>query len=131
MNLESLRTKIRECCKEFESVLAAYLFGSSARETTGPKSDLDLALLVEPEAAAEFPVLEFIASLERTCKRRVDLVLLNRAGEVLKFQIRRQGKLIFERDPGKRKCFEIRSRRSYEDFLHMHKRYVRAVLYGG
>ena len=60
-----------------------------------------------------------------------DLVLLNRAGEVLKHQIRRCGRLIFERDSSKRKAFEISGRKLYEDFLYLHRNYVRMVLYAG
>ncbi len=43
------------------------------------------------------------------------------------FEVRRPGKLVFERDTGFRKKFEINGRKSYEDFLYFHKRYVNHV----
>jgi uncharacterized protein len=68
--------------------------------------------------------------LEKSVECPVDVVVLNRAGEILKYEVRRSGKLVFERSPEMRKNAEIRGRKSYEDFLHLHKRYVRKVLYG-
>jgi len=95
-----------------------------------PSSDVDIALLVERAAADDFPLPSFVASLEPACGCPLDVVLLNRAGEVLKHQVRRHGKLLFERDPDKRKHFEIISRKLYEDFLYLHRKYVQTVLYG-
>ena len=69
--------------------------------------------------------------VEKALGSPVDVVVLNRAGEILKYEVRRSGKLIFERSPDMRKKVEIQGRKSYEDFLNLHKRYVRKVLYGG
>jgi hypothetical protein len=45
-------------------------------------------------------------------------------------EVRRSGRLVFDRMPVFRKKFEIQGRKSYEDFLYLHNRYVNAVLYG-
>ena len=121
---------IRECCSQHETIVAAYLFGSAATGKIHPSSDVDIALLVERAAADDFPLPSFVASIEPACGCPLDVVLLNRAGEVLKHQVRRHGKLLFERDPDKRKHFEIISRKLYEDFLYLHRKYVQTVLYG-
>ena len=65
----------------------------------GAASDIDVAVLVEPGREDDFPILAFTAALERTCGQQVDLVLLNRAGELLKYHVRRYGRLIFEETP--------------------------------
>jgi uncharacterized protein len=130
-DLDAVVAKIRECCHREEAINAAYLFGSVVTGRMRATSDVDVAVLVESERELDFPFLAFAASLERECQRPVDLVLLNRAGELLKFQVRRHGRLIFERDPGKRRAFEIIGRKTYEDFLYLHKKHVRAVLYKG
>jgi predicted nucleotidyltransferase len=130
-NLDALVEKIRECCHWEEAIIAAYLFGSALTGRRRATSDIDVAILVEPEREVAFSFLAFAASLERQCRCPVDLVLLNRAGEHLKFQVRRYGRLIFERDSRKRKEFEIIGRKDYEDFLYLHKRHVRAALYKG
>ena len=130
-NEDALAEKIRECCHRQEAIIAAYLFGSAVTGRMQATSDVDVAVLVESEREVDFSFLAFAALLERACETPVDLVLLNRAGEVLKFQVRRYGRLVFERDSRKRKEFEVISRKTYEDFLYLHKRHVRAVLYKG
>ena len=60
--------------------------------------------------------------------RMVDLTVLNRAGELLKHEVRRTGRLICDRYPDRRKAFEILGRKRFEDFFYLHRRYVRTVL---
>ena len=128
-DLDTLVERLRECCRAEEAIIAAYLFGSAATGRMREKSDIDVAVLVSREHEESFPFLEFAASLEGACNRPVDLVLLNRAGELLKYQVRRHGRLIFETDSRKRKQFEVLSRKLFEDFLYLHGRYAGKVLY--
>lgn len=125
-----LTEAIREQCRKNKSIVAAYLFGSFASEKVRPLSDIDVGIFVEPGFENDFPFLAFASSLEKVCNTRVDLILLNRAGELLKYQVRRYGSLIFERDSRMRKRFEVMGRKLYEDFFYLHSRYVRSVLYG-
>ena len=128
-DLDTIIGKILKYCRQEETIIAAYLFGSLSTEKNRVDSDIDVAVLVEPGAEEKFPFLAFAVSLERELNHRIDLILLNRAGELLKYEVRRHGRLIFERDAGKRKRFEIKSRKFFEDFLFLHKRYVNQVLY--
>jgi predicted nucleotidyltransferase len=124
-NLNALVKKIRECCLQEEGIIAAYLFGSSVTERRRAISDIDVAILVEAEFEDNFPFLAFAASLERALKHRIDLILLNRTGELLKYQVRRHGRLIFQKDDRKRKQFEVMGRKLFEDFLFLHKKHVK------
>jgi uncharacterized protein len=129
-DVERILATLTEICRQEQLIVAAYIFGSAASRKMHGASDIDLAILVEFGHEESFPLLPFAASVDRVCGRPVDLVLLNRAGEVLKHQIRRYGRLIFERNPCMRKAFEIQGRKLYEDFLYLHRNYVRSVLYG-
>jgi predicted nucleotidyltransferase len=122
--------KIAALCSREKRITAAYLFGSAAVGKRRPSSDIDIAILVERDCVDEFPLVTFISSVEKLCGCPVDVVLLNRAGELLKYEVRRSGRLIFERNARKRKQFEVLGRKSYEDFLYLHRRYVDSVLYG-
>lgn len=122
---------IAEYCKQYKEIVAVYLFGSRAEDTHTSQSDVDLAILLNNKIAAEFDLLDFIVSLERMLELPVDAVVLNRAGEVLKFQVRLHGVLLYESDVRIRKEFEVTSRKYYEDFQYLHRRYAREVLYGG
>jgi predicted nucleotidyltransferase len=126
---EGLTEVVRGQALSYPPILAVYLFGSQSTGKAKPESDLDLAILLQPGQEKDFPLLELAVSLERTLGRRVDLVILNRAGELLKYQVRRNGRLLFERDPRLRKQFEIRGRKSFEDFLYLHRRYLRRAFH--
>ncbi len=125
-----IREKLSELCRQEPAVTAAYLFGSFGKGgSPRPTSDVDVALLLNEKESASSCPLTFAVSLEKACDRRIDMVILNRAGELLKREVRRTGIVVFERDARARKRFEVMGRKTYEDFLHLHQRYVQAVLY--
>ena len=100
-------------------VVAAYLFGSQARATATAGSDVDVALLLDPafDLESHFAYrLEPMVALESVCRRSVDVVILNQASLVLRNQVLRYGRLIFERDHRQRVAFELQSRFAYYDF---------------
>lgn len=125
--LEGLTELVRSQALLYPAIQAVYLFGSQSTGKAKPDSDLDLALLLQPGREMDFPLLELAVSLEKALGKKVDLVILNRAGELLKYQVRRFGRLLYDRDPRSRKQFEIRGRRSFEDFLYLHRRYLGQV----
>ena len=106
-----------------------WLFGSIAKGSARSDSDIDLAVLAD-NTTANLPILPLITELESVLGRPVDVVLLNRAGDLLRYEVRKHGRLLYERNSLARKEFEVRSRKSFEDFLHIHKKYVAKVLYG-
>jgi predicted nucleotidyltransferase len=126
-----MEANIIAICENEPLIVAAFLFGSYAKGKDKPSSDIDVALLLSEKKAIEFSRLQFAAKLEKKLRAMVDVVILNNAGEVLKFQVRRDGKLIFERSSKQRKQFEVKSRKLYEDFLYLHRNYAKKVLYGG
>jgi predicted nucleotidyltransferase len=118
-------------CEREPAIAAAYIFGSCAKGNEKPTSDIDLAILLDETRKSQFSLLDFISTIEKKTGCDVDVVVLNTAGEVVKYEVRRHGRLIFERSSACRKAFEVRGRKSYEDFLYLHGRYVKSVLYGG
>ena len=128
--IQEISQKIPALCSQEPAIDAAYIFGSRVRGSTGTERDLDVALLLKAGGGSEFSLLSFMSSLERACQCRADVVILNHAGEILKHEVRRTGRLIFERDSERRKQFEVSGRKRYEDFLYLHRKYSEAVLYG-
>lgn len=121
---------VADVCSGYPEIRAAFLFGSTAADKRKPESDIDVAVLVSPEHGETFSQIPIIAELEDALNRPVDVVVLNRCGEIVKFHVRRDGRLLLDRDPTFRKSFEIRGRKMWEDWLYRHKRYVDVVLYG-
>ena len=125
-----IERKVNLFCQDHHAIQAAYIFGSASQETEREPEDIDIAVLVDDVELESFSVPAVMTLLEKTLGYPVDVVVLNRAGEVLKYEVRRTGTLVFERTPGIGKKFEISGRKSYEDFLFLHKKYVDKVLYG-
>ena len=121
---------VASICASQPDVIAAYVFGSVALGSHGSKSDIDVAVLLDEKSLQSFSILPFVSMLEKSLGRRVDVTVLNRADELLKYEVRRTGRLVFERSSEVRKRFEISGRKTFEDFLHLHKRYVNDVIYG-
>ncbi len=127
---KQIEEKVTAVCEKEPSIVAAYLFGSYAKGKQKQSSDLDIALLLDENKRDAFSLPNFITALEKVTRIKVDAVILNNAGEVFKYEVRRDGFLIFERSSQYRKQFEVKGRKSYQDFLYLHKKYVRKVLYG-
>lgn len=119
---ENLDVILRRFFEGHPVVVAVYLFGSQAKGTAGPTSDVDVAILLDDafnlQAHPMFR-LELTAKLERYLKTPVDLLILNQANLVLRNQVLKYGRLLFEHDHRQRVAFEVRSRQDYFDFKPM------------
>ena len=129
--ISATERRIASLCEAEPAITAAYFFGSYAKGKGKKSSDVDVALLLNEKKISGFSTLYFITILEKQMGCKADVVILNKADEVLKYEVRRQGKLIYERSEEYRKQFEVKGRKFYEDFLYLHNRYVKSVLYGG
>ena len=125
--LNELKEEIISVCKNRREIIAAYIFGSRAMGKGKKASDVDIALLLDDQEAGNFPYLEFKVALEKVLNKNVDLIILNQAGEILKHQIRKYGKIIYESNPKMRKQWEVLSRKLYQDFLHLHHIYMKQL----
>jgi len=95
----------------------AYLFGSLARGTAGPLSDVDVAVLFDRRCDAPGEHGELQDALSRALgSDRIDLVRLDMAPPPLRYRIIRDGRLIMCRDHGVRQGFETATVMQYLDF---------------
>jgi predicted nucleotidyltransferase len=104
---------------------AAYLFGSVARGTAGPDSDVDVAVLPsfpQPGTLASLH-LDLEGALERTVGRTVQIVALDLAPWDLVHRVLRDGIVVYEGDRRRRIAFEVRARNEYFDILPVLQRY--------
>lgn len=99
-------------------ITRAYLFGSQAAGTTGPLSDVDIAIV--PAAAvslSERLALQGRASVRAAAAAGVDhadVVLLDEAPPGIAFAAIR-GRLLFDHDPATREIIEARIMSAYFD----------------
>ena len=107
-------------------LVTAYLFGSVARGTAHPGSDVDVGVLFAkaPPRTLEGLHLDLEGELEQILDGLpVQLVVLNRASPELVHFVLVDGRLLLDRDPAKRIEFEVRSRNEYFDILPILRRY--------
>lgn len=112
------KEKIREIFEK-EQIKLIYLFGSQANGKTGPLSDYDFAVyLDEKDPKKRFDIrLRLIAGMSEIFKTdRVDICVLNDIeSPELKYNIIKEGKVIFEKEPFKL-IVEPRILNEYFDF---------------
>ncbi len=97
-------------------VRLAVLFGSTARGTAGPQSDVDIGVLIEgaPPGLMD-PRRVKIPDALGVAAGEVDLVFLDEAEPLLLFEVAGSGKPIFEREEGAFETFRIRAVKRYYD----------------
>ena len=90
-----LADQLRPFLEGAPEILLAVLFGSHARGTAGPDSDIDLALRIGQIEQADLNHL--LAQLERATGRTIDVVHVDSAPPLLRFEIARDGVLLVQR----------------------------------
>lgn len=100
-------------------IAAAYLFGSSANGEAGPKSDIDIAVLLPTgEADVAFNLrLDLYADCSRALKRNdIDIVVMNRTRNLfLLDSVVRNGVVLFEADRELREEYEVKVMHDFID----------------
>jgi len=82
----------------FPAVQLAVLFGSAARTKPNAASDIDVGISLEHGSGDEVFSMVDVA-LQRAVNRAVDLVSLDEAPPLLRFEIARNGLVLVQREP--------------------------------
>lgn len=93
----SLLDRLRETLAAIPAVRLAVLFGSVARGDERSGSDVDVGVRLAPDSAALRQEIE--VTLGRAAGRDVDLVFLDEAPPLLRFEIATDGAVLVERQP--------------------------------
>ena len=120
MNITQAQLKKIQALFRKYGVILAYLFGSQARETAGPISDTDIAVLL-PKKHSEKRRFEIRLALMRECakilKSDTDLVVFNDVSSLFcQYVILNEGKLIYQSSEEEAIDFESRTLGRYFDF---------------
>jgi uncharacterized protein len=91
----------------------AVLFGSAARGQLRPESDIDVAVLIGEAGLDEAQELALGRALVLAAGTEVDLVRLEQASTLLKWQIATKGTPLYERSPGEFARFRARAASEY------------------
>lgn len=121
INLINNQEKLNRIFKK-NSVLLAYIFGSTARGQDTFLSDIDIAVLfsnkVKKRSYSE-KILKLADEISEIIKgKEIDIVCLNEASPFLKHRAVFYGKPIFVSNPKLKREFELCVLQEYEDFKY-------------
>jgi predicted nucleotidyltransferase len=122
LDTETLAAKLGELLAaraEDEGIAAAWLFGSVARGTARPDSDVDVGILYQEDPPRTLAGIGRVYNLEQELTEITDLpiqvVNLNHAPVDLIIRVLRDGRLLLGQDSLRRVDFEVRSRNEFWD----------------
>jgi uncharacterized protein len=119
---DRLLEAIAAALRPLDEVRAAILFGSRATGRARTDSDIDVAVLLDPQLAPSQPY-ERLSRLIRALATelaadRLDIVVLNEAPPALAFQILKYGRVAFERDARDLHRLRVRTYSQHADYQH-------------
>lgn len=133
MEIDALQRRICRVLARYPFIEAAYLFGSHAAGRAGPDSDVDLAV-VGPRAELRARKLDILADLIAEGVDRVDLVALDGADPVLRFEAVHPNCLVFARPDFDHGEYFSRALREYfdvEPYLRIQREALKRRVLGG
>ncbi len=115
---------------QYTQLIAVYLFGSRVTGKERPDTDFDIALIVDDDfdfiRNYEFPLV-VASKLEGIVGTKVDVVLFDKMDPLFQTEIRTKGKPIYVRSKEKLKRIFLKARKEFEDYLWLHKHYIKAL----
>ncbi|MEM2144165.1 MAG: nucleotidyltransferase domain-containing protein [Candidatus Jordarchaeaceae archaeon] len=88
--------RIGECLEVNCNVVFAYVYGSYARGTAGKFSDLDIAVFLHDSGHDKY--MEMLSGLPVDIDVEVDVRILNDAPPLFRYNVIKEGKLLFVKD---------------------------------
>jgi len=117
--MEALKEEIARRSEPIEGISALLVFGSRARGTERPDSDLDVAVLPgvgdDPGARRKLQTRLAVALADLAPEGRVDVVFLDEASDLLRQRVLETGQLLLNRDPVAFRDLRVRTMREYGD----------------
>ncbi len=116
--------RLLEQAQSDSTVLAVLLFGSAARGEQRPQSDLDICLVLYPQACADpsRKRLEYLAQFD------CDLQVFQRLPLYIRRRVLAEGCVLLCKDDDLLYEIAFRTAQAFEDFRHLYHHYLEAVL---
>lgn len=124
--MTTLLERLAKQLEAFPAVRLAVVFGSVARGTAHARSDVDLALRLDPDSAGLRQEIE--VTLARALDRPVEVVYMDTASPLLRFEITRDGVLLKESRPYEWADFKVQAMRDWYEWKPYADRIFAATL---
>ncbi len=111
------------------NVLAVMIFGSTARGEQNPASDVDICLVLRPEASQEMGRSE--KRLEYLAQFDLDVQVFQHLPLPVRRRVLKEGRVLLSKDDDALYRLASRTAQAFEDFRPAYQRHLDAVLHGG
>ncbi|HSG41218.1 MAG TPA: nucleotidyltransferase domain-containing protein [Thermoanaerobaculia bacterium] len=122
----SIEDRLRQCVSSLPEVKLAVLFGSTARGQAGPRSDVDLGVLLDPDTPEVRSKVE--AELWGAADRTLDLIFLDKAPPLLRFEIARDGVVLHQQQDHLWTDFKTRAMLDWWDWAPYARMFAEAAV---
>ncbi len=124
MDASNLLERLLDRAESDPAVLAVLLFGSRARGQAVTGSDVDVCLILQPDAPAN-PTevrLTYVSSFD------LDIQVFQALPLYVRSRVLKEGQVLVAKDEDALYELAIRTAKAFEDFKPQYRRYVEAVL---
>lgn len=125
--LENLLTRVQQD----EDVLAAFLFGSVAREEQSHFSDIDLCLVLAPKPLPFEPAGLSRKRLDYLKDFSFDIQIFQQLPIYVRRRVLKEGQLLFVRDEARLYELAFRTAQAFEDFRPIYLSYLEEIQRAG
>ncbi len=125
MITDAQKTFIINYFRSKPEIAAVYLFGSEARNEATQVSDIDLAVILNKNLRENklFLLGGLEEELSSLLKRKVDVQDLDQAGNIFRFRVLSEGKIIFDRRGEEKFDFQTRAVNNYFELKPIYDEY--------
>ena len=110
----NIKKQVTLFAQKYKEIVAVYLFGSIATGRDKLDSDIDIAIMVNIKVSG-LTRIAWETRLSELIGKDVDLIIFGQSGALLRHQILKYGKLLYEKDFHARVEQEVRARAEYLD----------------
>lgn len=112
-----------------KKVVAILIYGSFAKNMLTQYSDIDIAVLLQPELKSNFKInIDIMLELEELLNRKIDLVILNETSTILKMQILKNNNCIYISDKIKYANWIMNTISEYHDLKISRQKIEHAII---
>ena len=119
--------KFLEKARQDMDVLAVFLFGSTARQEQSAASDVDICLVVKPQAQLFEAAVLSRKRLEYLKDFSFDVRIFQQLPLYIQVRVLKEGRLLFVRDEDRLYELAFRTAQAFEDFKHIYYDYLKEV----
>jgi len=124
---------LKHVFSKFKDINAAYLFGSHAEDRENKYSDLDIGLVLN-DGYNPMLKLDILIKLTENNFENIDIVILNPANPLIKYEVIKNNKLIYKQDSFDASSYYSLVTRTFLDFrpyLDVQRRYLKKRILNG